>query len=121
MRTFQSYKQMPPLPACHHNPFLTMPGETLGFSLRYSVHKGICPSWFCFSLGDIQNCLGFCHMEIYQDETGLSEFSLQCVYTHRINHKANLSLNIYVMVGTINGSSHKLVEWFGDEIQCLSK
>ena len=60
-------------------------------------------------------------MEIYQDETGLGEFSLQCVYTHRINHKANLSLNIYVMVGTINGSSHKLVEWSGDEIQCLSK
>lgn len=59
---FKHYTKKCPL----ENPLLTVCRVTLGFSFQSSVCMGVCTGWFRFSFGDIQKCLGFSHMEIYQ-------------------------------------------------------
>lgn len=66
------------LPATNRNRFpvqtllLTMRRQALGFPIWRSVPVRICPRWFCFSLGDIQNCLGLGHVEVCQENEARS-------------------------------------------------
>lgn len=54
---------------------LTMCRQALGFPIWRSVPVRICPRWFCFALGDVQNCLGLGHVEVCQENEARSVYS----------------------------------------------